>query len=103
MPSAFAISVIYSILTVVIAGAWVAGYLDKYQKMAQNVLLGAMGENRMSYGLKSEHSSEMIDSCPGSNPPTQARSKVSKSTIRVFKICRAASRMEQAIWSRRVE
>ena len=56
MPSAFAISVIYAIVSVVVAGAWVAGYLDKYQKMAQDALLGTMGDNRMSYGLKSEHS-----------------------------------------------
>ena len=54
MPSSFAVSVIYAIMSIIVAGAWVAGYLDKYQKMAQNALLGAMGENRMSYGLKSE-------------------------------------------------
>ncbi|KAI4149088.1 MAG: hypothetical protein LQ340_004793 [Diploschistes diacapsis] len=60
MPSAFAISVIYAILSVVIAGAWVAGYLDKYQKMLQDTLLGTMGDNRMSYGLKNTIKSQEV-------------------------------------------
>jgi hypothetical protein len=53
MPSATTVSILYAILTVVVAGAWVAGYLDKYQKLVQNAVLGAMGDNRASYGLKS--------------------------------------------------
>ena len=53
MPSTFTVSVIYALISVVVAGAWVAGFLDKYQKMAQNAILGTMGDNRMSYGLKS--------------------------------------------------
>ena len=53
MVSATFISVVYALISIVVIGAWVAGYLDKYQKVAQDATLGAMGDNRMSYGLKS--------------------------------------------------
>ena len=93
MPSAFAISVIYAVLSVVVAGAWVAGYLDKYQKMAQNALLGGMGENRMSYGLKSKHSKpadRTLRSASKTTDATQAPSRVRKSETRTLRIYRAA-------------
>jgi len=47
------IIVAYTLLSLVIGFAWVAGYLDKYQTKAQEVLLDKMGENKVSYGLKS--------------------------------------------------
>ncbi|KAJ5093579.1 hypothetical protein N7456_009440 [Penicillium angulare] len=33
-------------------GAWVSGTLDPYQKKLQEVILDAMGETKVSYGLK---------------------------------------------------
>ena len=56
------ISTIYATLTVIVAAAWVAGYLDKYQKMLQNLLLDTMGENRASFGLKGR----LVTVCKGS-------------------------------------
>lgn len=53
MSSATIISVAFAILTITLVGAWVSGYLDRYQKIAQDSALDAMGENRASYGLKS--------------------------------------------------
>ena len=47
------VTIVYATLTLIVSGLWVMGYLDAYQKMAQNALLGAAGDNRMSYGLKS--------------------------------------------------
>ena len=47
------ISVVAALLTIALVGAWVGGYLDRYQKIAQDTALDAMGENRASYGLKS--------------------------------------------------
>jgi hypothetical protein len=38
---------------VILLGAWVAGYLDPYQKQLQEMLLDYMGETKVSYGLKS--------------------------------------------------
>lgn len=38
---------------VILLGAWVAGYLDPYQKQLQELLLDYMGETKVSYGLKS--------------------------------------------------
>jgi hypothetical protein len=61
MPSATTVTVAYAVLTILVVGAWIAGYLDRYQKMAQNVLLGAMGDNRMSYGLKSKLQTITLD------------------------------------------
>jgi hypothetical protein len=52
MPSATTVSILYAIISVIVAGAWVLGYLDKYQRKAQNAALGAMGDNRASFGLK---------------------------------------------------
>lgn len=52
MPSATTVSIAYTILSVVVAWAWVLGHLDKYQHMAQNAVLGSMGDNRASFGVK---------------------------------------------------
>ena len=60
MVSAFGLSVIYALISVVVAGAWVAGYLDALQKRLQNATLGAMGDNRASYGLKSRFPSLIL-------------------------------------------
>lgn len=40
-------------LQVVLFLAWVSGYLDPYQKKMQEIILDAMGETKVSYGLKS--------------------------------------------------
>ncbi|MCJ1243066.1 hypothetical protein MMC30_000262 [Trapelia coarctata] len=53
MASSTLTSVVAAIITIVLVGAWVGGYLDRYQKLAQDTALDAMGENRASYGLKS--------------------------------------------------
>jgi hypothetical protein len=45
--------VLYLTLQVVLFGAWVLGYLDPYQKKMQEMILDAMGETKVSYGLKS--------------------------------------------------
>jgi hypothetical protein len=37
----------------VLLAAWVSGTLDPYQKKLQEFLLDCMGENKVSYGLKS--------------------------------------------------
>ncbi|CAI7576076.1 unnamed protein product [Penicillium viridicatum] len=37
---------------IILLGAWVAGYLDPYQKQLQELLLDYMGETKVSYGLK---------------------------------------------------
>ncbi|KAJ5499272.1 hypothetical protein N7453_008323 [Penicillium expansum] len=37
---------------VILLAAWVAGYLDPYQKQLQELLLDYMGETKVSYGLK---------------------------------------------------
>lgn len=47
------IIVAYTLVSLAVGLAWVAGYLDKYQSRAQEVLLDTMGENKVSYGLKS--------------------------------------------------
>lgn len=46
--------VLYLLLQVILFLAWVSGYLDPYQKKMQEIILDAMGDNRVSYGLKSE-------------------------------------------------
>ena len=53
MESSTIISIIAAFVTIAVVGAWVGGYLDRYQKIAQDHALDAMGENRASYGLKS--------------------------------------------------
>ena len=53
MASSTLISVVAAIITIALVGAWVGGYLDRYQRIAQDSALNAMGENRASYGLKS--------------------------------------------------
>lgn len=45
--------ILYLVLQLVLFGAWVSGTLDPYQKKLQELLLEAMGETKVSYGLKS--------------------------------------------------
>jgi len=52
MEGSTVISIIFAVLTIFLVGAWIGGYLDKYQKIAQDKALDAMGENRASYGVK---------------------------------------------------
>ena len=46
--------VLYLVLQFVLFLAWVSGRLDPYQKKMQEIILDSMGENKVSYGLKSE-------------------------------------------------
>ena len=39
--------------SLVIFTAWVGGYLDPLQHSLQDMILGKMGDNRASYGVKS--------------------------------------------------
>ncbi len=48
------IIIAYTSFLLVLTAAWVGGYLDKYQHALQDLALGRMGENRASYGVKSE-------------------------------------------------
>lgn len=43
----------FSVFQLVLLAAWVSGYLDPYQKKLQEIILDAMGETKVSYGLKS--------------------------------------------------
>lgn len=45
--------ILYLLLQLVLLGAWVSGTLDPYQKKLQELILDAMGETKVSYGLKS--------------------------------------------------
>lgn len=47
------ILIFYNTLLAVLGAAWVGGYLDPYQRMAQDLILGKMGDNRASFGVKS--------------------------------------------------
>ncbi|KAI9879955.1 MAG: hypothetical protein M1830_006263 [Pleopsidium flavum] len=47
------ISVIFAVIAMAVGAAWLGGYLDAYQAKAQEKALDAMGENKASYGLKS--------------------------------------------------
>ncbi|MCJ1361211.1 hypothetical protein MMC16_000309 [Acarospora aff. strigata] len=47
------LSVLVAVVAIAIGAAWVGGYLDVYQAKAQEKVLDAMGENKASYGLKS--------------------------------------------------
>jgi len=47
------ISIVFALILVALGAAWVGGYLDAYQSAAQDVVLDKMGENKASYGLKS--------------------------------------------------
>lgn len=49
--------ILYIVSQVVLFGAWVSGTLDSYQKRLQEMLLEAMGETKVSYGLKSMYPS----------------------------------------------
>ena len=42
----------YTTFLLVVFTAWVGGYLDPLQHSLQDVLLGKMGDNRASYGVK---------------------------------------------------
>ncbi|KAK2813192.1 hypothetical protein FQN50_000870 [Emmonsiellopsis sp. PD_5] len=50
----------YAAVALTILGAWVSGALDPYQKRLQEIALHAMGESKVSYGLKSILSSGTI-------------------------------------------
>lgn len=50
---AMLIFLLYLALLVCLFGAWVSGTLDPYQKKCQEIILDAMGETKVSYGLKS--------------------------------------------------
>lgn len=45
---------LYLTLQVVLLAAWVSGTLDPLQKKLQELILDAMGETKVSYGLKSK-------------------------------------------------
>ena len=47
------LSIVVAVVAIALGAAWVGGYLDVYQKKAQEKVLDAMGENKASYGLKS--------------------------------------------------
>jgi hypothetical protein len=49
--------ILYIVSQVVLFGAWVSGTLDPYQKRLQEMLLEAMGDTKVSYGLKSTYPS----------------------------------------------
>ncbi|KAJ5460378.1 uncharacterized protein N7458_001930 [Penicillium daleae] len=44
--------ILFLVSQVVLLAAWVSGTLDPYQKKLQEKLLEAMGETKVSYGLK---------------------------------------------------
>lgn len=44
--------ILFLTLQVVLFAAWVSGTLDPYQKKIQELILDAMGETKVSYGLK---------------------------------------------------
>ena len=39
---------------IVLVAAWIAGYLDPYQRQLQEYVLDKMGETKVSYGIKSK-------------------------------------------------
>ena len=45
--------ILYVVSQLILLGAWVTGKLDPYQKKLQEILLGYMGETKVSYGMKS--------------------------------------------------
>ncbi|MCJ1375782.1 hypothetical protein MMC20_007019 [Loxospora ochrophaea] len=55
------ITIVYALISVAVGFAWVGGYLDKYQSKAQEILLDKMGENKMSYGLKSSLNQKVVE------------------------------------------
>lgn len=44
---------LFLVWQMVLLAAWVAGYLDPYQKQLQEIILNYLGETKVSYGLKS--------------------------------------------------
>ncbi|KAJ5272632.1 hypothetical protein N7478_007757 [Penicillium angulare] len=44
--------ILFLLSQVILFGAWVSGTLDSYQKRFQEIILDAMGETKVSYGLK---------------------------------------------------
>lgn len=46
--------IIYLFLQLALFAAWISGALDPCQKQLQEVILGYMGETKVSYGLKSK-------------------------------------------------
>ena len=53
MGKEFTLVIFFTLTFLALGAAWVAGYLDTYQKKAQEKALDVMGENKASYGLKS--------------------------------------------------
>ena len=54
----------YNTLFLILTVAWIGGYLDKYQRIAQDFALGRMGDNRASFGVKSTFLSFFLSSLP---------------------------------------
>ena len=50
----------YTTFLLVVFTAWVGGYLDPLQHSLQDIILGKMGDNRVSYGAKSKSPSVAI-------------------------------------------
>lgn len=44
---------LFLVWQILLLAAWVAGYLDPYQKQLQEIILKYLGETKVSYGLKS--------------------------------------------------
>lgn len=55
MANEILITAVFTLIVLALGFAWVGGYLDAYQKKAQERALDMMGENKASYGLKSMH------------------------------------------------
>ncbi|CAL5868132.1 uncharacterized protein PFLUO_LOCUS2356 [Penicillium psychrofluorescens] len=51
---------LYVVSQLFLIGAWVCGYLDPLQAQLQEILLGYMGETKMSYGLKKSLTSKQL-------------------------------------------
>ncbi|KAJ5647080.1 hypothetical protein N7490_003452 [Penicillium lividum] len=51
---------LYLVSQLVLLGAWVSGTLDPYQKRLQEIVLYAMGETKVSYGLKKSLTAKIL-------------------------------------------
>ncbi|MDI1488267.1 MAG: hypothetical protein OHK93_007541 [Ramalina farinacea] len=51
----------YTTFLLVVFTAWVGGYLDPLQHSLQDIILGKMGDNRVSYGAKSLMSQRVVE------------------------------------------
>ncbi|KAJ5613246.1 hypothetical protein N7510_006440 [Penicillium lagena] len=52
--------ILYVVSQLVLFGAWVSGMLDNHQKKLQEILLGYMGETKVSYGMKKSLTSKKL-------------------------------------------